>query len=236
MTPPNDATSPRVATGEREAILARVRRALAEPTDPRVRHPATHSTGYSAVLPPVRPTVSDRLDVFRERAEALKASLICPPTVEAAAQTLAALADDFDWTRLAVHSHPLVEQATAGIRLPRLTTDRGYAPTDLEQCDAAVTACDALIAQTGSVLLTAASAGGRALSVLPPHHVVVATIDQLLPDLPAAYALLEERYRQDWPSFATFITGPSRTGDIERILVLGAHGPRQLTILLIGQP
>jgi len=91
----------------------------------------------------------------------------------------------------------------------------------------------ALIAQTGSVLLTARSGGGRALSVLPPHHVVIARREQLLPDLPAAYALLHKKYGPaSWPSMITLITGPSRTGDIERILVLGAHGPKKLTVIL----
>ena len=86
------------------------------------------------------------------------------------------------------------------------------------------------MAQTGSVLLTARSAGGRALSVLPPHHVVLAKREQLVADLPAAFALIKAKYAANYPSFISFITGPSRTGDIERILVLGAHGPKKLTI------
>jgi L-lactate dehydrogenase complex protein LldG len=101
----------------------------------------------------------------------------------------------------------------------------------MEQCDAGISECEALVAQTGSVLVTGRSSGGRALSVLPPHHVVLARRDQLIADLPAAFALLEQRYAAGYPSFISFITGPSRTGDIERILVLGAHGPKALTIL-----
>lgn len=54
-----------------------------------------------------------------------------------------------------------------------------------------------------------------------------------MPDLQAAFDLLYARYGTNYPSFATFITGPSRTGDIELILVLGAHGPRNLTVILI---
>ena len=92
---------------------------------------------------------------------------------------------------------------------------------------------NAFIVQTGSVLVTTASAGGRALSVLPPHHVVIATKDQLVADLADGYAILRKKYNNNWPSFISFITGPSRTGDIERILVLGAHGPRRLTVILI---
>jgi L-lactate dehydrogenase complex protein LldG len=83
------------------------------------------------------------------------------------------------------------------------------------------------------VLVSNRSSGGRALSVLPPHHVVLARREQLLPDLPAAFALLKSKYGSDYPSLISFITGPSRTGDIERILVLGAHGPKRLTILCI---
>jgi L-lactate dehydrogenase complex protein LldG len=109
-------------------------------------------------------------------------------------------------------------------------TDRGYAVDDLESCDAALTECEALVAQTGSVLVSAPSAGGRALSVLPPHHVVLARRNQMVPDLTAALHRVQEKFKDRWPSFLSFISGPSRTGDIERILVLGAHGPKKMTV------
>jgi L-lactate dehydrogenase complex protein LldG len=61
--------------------------------------------------------------------------------------------------------------------------------------------------------------------------VVLARRDQLVADLPQALALIQKKYGDNYPSMISFITGPSRTGDIERILVLGAHGPKKLTIL-----
>ena len=128
---------------------------------------------------------------------------------------------------LAAHLAAHVNKATK----PCLLIDAGYATTDLETCDAAITGCDALIAQTGSVLVSPASAGGRALSVLPPHHIVIAKRNQVVPDLASALQVVRKLYAPNWPSFLSFITGPSRTGDIERILVLGAHGPKKLTIL-----
>ena len=71
------------------------------------------------------------------------------------------------------------------------------------------------------------------MSVLPPHHVVLARRSQMVPDLSDALERAREKFKGNLPSFLSFITGSSRTGDIERILVLGAHGPKKLTILLV---
>jgi L-lactate dehydrogenase complex protein LldG len=136
---------------------------------------------------------------------------------------------------VASHRAPILEPILANLELPILYTDDRPAAADLERADLGITACDALIAQTGSVLLTARSAGGRALSILPPHHLVIAKESQLIADLPAAFELLDKIYGDRFPSMMTLITGPSRTGDIERILVLGAHGPKVLTIILIRE-
>jgi L-lactate dehydrogenase complex protein LldG len=146
---------------------------------------------------------------------------------------LTGLRDAEGWKKVGAHAGELTDFACAKLGLPVCRTDSGYDVHELESCNIGITECDALVAQTGSVLVTARSAGGRALSVLPPHHVVLATRRQLLGDLPDAFALLKEKYGSNFPSFISFITGPSRTGDIERILVLGAHGPKKLTIICI---
>ena len=148
-------------------------------------------------------------------------------------KTIVNLRNAHHWTMAAAHHHPLLDQIVPALGLETRYMEEHPGSQSLESCSVGITACDAFIAQTGSILLTARSAGGRALSVLPPHHVVVAQFNQLVPDLPAAFELLQAKYRDDYPSFITFITGPSRTGDIERILVLGAHGPKNLTVILI---
>ena len=102
--------------------------------------------------------------------------------------------------------------------------------TDVRQADLGVTGCDCLLARTGSIAVSTRSAGGRALSVLPPVHLVIARRNQLVPDLTAALALWQQRYDRHWPSNLCVITGPSRTGDIEKILVMGAHGPKRLVL------
>jgi L-lactate dehydrogenase complex protein LldG len=146
-------------------------------------------------------------------------------------QQLLALRDQSGWTKIATHRGELTDMARSKLGLPSCLTDASYDPNELEACPVGITQCDALVAQTGSVLVTSRSAGGRALSVLPPHHVVLARKAQLVSDLPDAFELLRKTYAPNYPSFISLITGPSRTGDIERILVLGAHGPKRLTIL-----
>jgi L-lactate dehydrogenase complex protein LldG len=152
-------------------------------------------------------------------------------SAEEARAAIVALRDKENWQRVAGHTGDLTNAICPPLNLPLLRTDRAYDVTALEQCDAGISECDALIAQTGSVLVTNRSAGGRALSVLPPHHVVLARREQLVADLPAAFELLKQKYATNYPSMISFITGPSRTGDIERILVLGAHGPKKLTVI-----
>jgi len=100
-----------------------------------------------------------------------------------------------------------------------------------ESVQATITTAEALVAQTGSVLVSA-SCGGRGASVVAPVHIVVASADQLVPDLDAAFALMRERNTAFQNSYVCLITGSSRTADIEKILVMGAHGPIRLIVVL----
>jgi len=221
---------------EREKILGRIREALKAKAPQPGSHGELHapvSTPSTAKqwLPRVGESPDEQLALFARNAAELKADFQLLGSVEEARQALARLRDSGGWKQAACHSGGLTDSICPALDLPLLRTDRAYDVNALEACDAGVSQCDALIAQTGTVLVTNRSAGGRALSVLPPHHVVLARREQLVADLPAAFELLKKKYAADYPSMISFITGPSRTGDIERILVLGAHGPKKLTIL-----
>lgn len=227
---------------ERENILARISEALQVPA-PKAGHDhgpqraqavsPTSSTQTRQWLPIVGAGFEAQLALFRKNAAALKADFQLLDNREQLAGAMLALRESGQWKKVGCHKGELTDFACGKLALPVCQTDSGYDVGDLENCDAGLTECDALVAQTGSVLVTSRSAGGRALSVLPPHHVVLARREQLLADLPDAFALLKQKYAANYPSFISFITGPSRTGDIERILVLGAHGPRKLTILCL---
>jgi L-lactate dehydrogenase complex protein LldG len=184
-------------------------------------------------LPAVGNTFEERLTLFRKNAAELKADFLLLNDRDELSSVLNKLRDAENWKRVGAHAGELADAACPALALPTCRTDMGHSITELEQCDVGLTECDALVAQTGSVLVTTRSAGGRALSVLPPHHVVLARREQLVGDLSDAIALLKAKYSANYPSFISFITGPSRTGDIERVLVLGAHGPKKLTILCV---
>jgi L-lactate dehydrogenase complex protein LldG len=184
-------------------------------------------------LPPVGESFEARLALFQKNSGELKSIFEVVDDQDHLTRSLCSLRDTESWKKIAAHCGELTDEAVRILDRPVCRTDRPYNVSELESCEVGITECDALIAQTGSVLVTGRSAGGRALSVLPPHHVVLARRDQLIADLPDAFELLKKTYEGNYPSFISFITGPSRTGDIERILVLGAHGPRKLTIFLL---
>lgn len=233
----------------RDSILARVREALRGGTSSssfakatKDEHVAESETqladGSSKVrqfLPKVPGDFAGQVALFAERSESLKTEFLSCADEAAARAQLKLLSDREGWESVAVPADGEIRALLTDVSITKLEVSRSTVKTDLEKVSAGITGCDALIAQTGSVLLTAKSGGGRALSVLPGHHVVVATSSQLVPDLPAAFELLERKYAPNFPSFMTFITGPSRTGDIERVLVLGAHGPRKLTVIMVGE-
>ena len=227
---------------EREKILGRIREALAVAAPKPGHHEQAPSRPSAAAppsaqarqwLPAVGDSFEDQLARFGENAANLKADLCLVNSRDELSKRLLELRDAQGWKKVASHGGELTDAACRTLALPVCRTDQSYKVTELEACDAGITECDALVAQTGSVLVTNRGAGGRALSVLPPHHVVLARRGQLLRDLPAAFQFLKTKYGANYPSMMSFISGPSRTGDIERILVLGAHGPKKLTIFLI---
>lgn len=99
--------------------------------------------------------------------------------------------------------------------------------------EAGITRCEFLIARFGSVMVSSALGAGRRMFVFPESHIVFAYASQVVPELKDALVGLKERYKNGFPSQVTVITGPSRTADIEKTLVMGAHGPKELYVFMI---
>ncbi len=231
---------------ERQQILTRIREALRVPSErpgyhgvehlPAVEGPAAGESGVHPAaitdwLPAVGGSLEERLALFAKQSLELRTDFHLLNSRDEMIAKVRELAAADAWPRFGSHRGELTDPIVNALSLPCLLTDAPYDAVELEKCAAGITECDALIAQTGSVFISSASAGGRALSVLPPHHIVLTRRAQMLADLPSAFAFVKQKYTGKFPSFLSVITGPSRTGDIERILVLGAHGPKKLTVL-----
>jgi L-lactate dehydrogenase complex protein LldG len=125
-----------------------------------------------------------------------------------------------------IEPHPLCEG---------VGSEEFHVGNDPGQCDGAVTLCDALIAETGTVILSRGENRRRVSSLFVATHCVVAFPDQLVATLDE-YFFQISKSDPSWSrttSALTLITGPSRTADIEKVLIQGMHGPRELVLVFI---
>jgi L-lactate dehydrogenase complex protein LldG len=135
----------------------------------------------------------------------------------------------------------LVPQTPLAVRhgLSRLLQDAGVAvyAGDFRQAGqvpaAGVTFCNFAMADTGTVVLESTDENIRLATTLPEIHFVIVDPQKVLADNLAAVEPLKALHAGSEPCFVAYITGPSRTADIERVLTIGCHGPRELHILLV---
>jgi L-lactate dehydrogenase complex protein LldG len=205
----------------REKILARIRTALREPAP---RHePAPQP---KAIFAPV----TDALDRFQKECVTNITECVVTPNLRASAAAVKDVLASIPPGDIFVQDSPDLRRF-ADQWSDRRSIQWSNEGAPKESSQVTITGCEALVAQTGSVLVSAAC-GGRGASVIAPIHIVIATIDQLVPDLDAALAGVQQRGTVSLNSFLCVITGSSRTADIEKILVMGAHGPRRLIVFL----
>jgi L-lactate dehydrogenase complex protein LldG len=103
-------------------------------------------------------------------------------------------------------------------------------PHELEDVDMAIAPGEFAVAENGAVWVTDRQVRQRAIFFIPQHLALVVPREQLVHNMHEAY----RRLAFDGPGFGVFISGPSKTADIEQSLVIGAHGPRSLTVFLLG--
>ena len=104
--------------------------------------------------------------------------------------------------------------------------------TTLPNCDVCITSCEYLVARTGSIMLSSIQSG-RTASVYAPIHICIAYTNQLVFDIKDGFDLLKKKYSSGLPSLITLASGPSRTADIEKTLVTGVHGPKEVFCFLV---
>ncbi len=209
-----------MGSSSREIILKKIRQALSESTP----QPFPQSEGSNAVYHPQQKELEFQ---FAEEFSKLQGRFaFCLHTADLCAQ-LAALIAEKKWTSLFCND-PAIRQLLAA------TLPLAHYSTDLAACDASITGCENLVARTGSILLSSANPAGRTVSVYAPVHICIAFTRQLLYDVKDALQLVKERY-PDMPSLFSFASGPSRTADIEKTLVTGVHGPKEVYVFLVDK-
>lgn len=203
----------------KENILKKIRKALTQTTPV----PFPRSEGAQSVYPPAPQELAV---AFAEQFTTLQGRFaICLDHRELAVQ-LDILVQQMGWSRIYCRDEELKTL------VQRNGFDR-FSDTDLASCEASVTDCECLVARTGSIVMSAAQASGRNTSVYAPVHICIAYTHQLVYDVKDALLAVREKYGNKLPSLITFATGPSRTADIEKTLVVGVHGPKEVYCFLV---
>jgi len=208
-----------MGSNARDTILKKIKQALKQPVP--VPFPATQP------LPPYPALQQEPALEFAERFTNLQGRFsYCSSEDELVAQ-LSSLAETRKWKKIFCRETALQEMLQAS------GFPFNYHPT-LADCDAAITGCEYLVARTGSILLSSAGESGRTVSVYAPIHICIAYTHQVVEDIADG---LEKALLQNptYPSLLTLATGPSRTADIEKTLVVGVHGPKEVFCFLIDQ-
>lgn len=196
----------------KENILKRIRQSLSNP----VALPFPQSEGTNSVfLPPAE----DLEIIFGKEFTAIQGKFaFCVDESELYLQLKKLIAGK-EWSKIFCSDSRWNEAFSNTINLPG--------------CDASITGCEYLVARTGTIVMSAAEQSGRTVSVYAPVHICIAYTSQLVYDIKDALVLLKEKYHNKIPSLITFATGPSRTADIEKTLVTGVHGPKEVYCFLV---
>lgn len=104
----------------------------------------------------------------------------------------------------------------------------------VESAEACITNCEVLVARTGSAIISSNQNMGRTSTVFHPVHIIVAYSDQVTNDISDAISKIKARYGEKLPSMINVNSGPSRTADIEKTLVVGVHGPREVFCFFVN--
>ena len=204
----------------REKVLKMIRDALIEKTEP--PYPILDQDS------PVYSSLTDPLDVtFAQELVKVCGKFVYCESEDEFLSTIQSFILEKDWP--IIHcSDELVQQVLRKGGIP-------FEQDQVKIIDArlGITRCEFLIARLGTVMVSSRLSPGRKISVYPEIHLVLGYTSQLVPDLKQALQGLRKKYADDYPSVVSFITGPSRTADIEKTLVLGAHGPKELFVFLV---
>jgi L-lactate dehydrogenase complex protein LldG len=209
------------ASSGKEAILKNIRKALVHPTA--IPYPAIEKSDFS-----FDGNKEDLAVLFAEKFSSLLGKFSFCESEADLVQQLSMLTDEQKWNE--------VYCTDENIKAALLSFGfKDFSEKPLKDADVSITICEALVARTGSIVLSSAVSSGRTTSVYAPVHICIAKVSQLVYDVKDAIALMQTKYGNQLPSMISFATGPSRTADIEKTLVVGVHGPKEVYCFLLDK-
>ena len=206
-----------MVTNAKENILKRIREALSNP----VPLPFPQSEGNSDVF--VKKNEEPAV-IFAEEFSKLQGNFVFCKNEQDLKLQLSNLIQQKKWGKVYCIETQL-RSILQAIEIPNYN--------NLSSCEVAVTGCEYLVARTGTIVMNSAQTSGRTISVYAPIHICIAYSNQLVYDVKDALQNMKEKYTNGFPSFTTFASGPSRTADIEKTLVTGVHGPKEVFCFLV---
>lgn len=216
-----------MSSDARQAILSSIRSHLAASV-PEENH---ENLPQNPVILSKTPSDISLVDLFRQNVEAVNGHAIIVNNDTDIAAALTRIITDLKAQRLAISDNPEVE------RLLNLTDleieELGVAPDahDIFRFDVGITTVQAAIAETGTLVLDSAQERHRLVSLVPPVHIAIVDASKIYETLGEALAFI---HKKEISPAVTFITGPSRTADIELTLTVGVHGPQELYVIVNG--
>jgi L-lactate utilization protein LutC len=236
-------------SGSRSEILGKIRRALVRP---RAAHHHGHSPANSN-LNALFASVGSRerlVEKFQKEFELVSGEFHFREGGIAVVHLLTQIIQSSASKKVAISQHGICERlgVAEGLQaqLPDLNLllediesensfDRTHLRDAMAQVQLSVTGAEYLIADTGTIVTIAGAQASRQISLLPSIHVVLATPEQIFPNMADLFLEIQRIHGTKLPGSAlTCITGPSRTADIEKVLIKGVHGPMRLVLVMVA--
>ena len=173
---------------------------------------------------------------FEMRAKAVSGEVFHVPTVTEAREALIRLVESVQAKKAVVVESPLQKAAgiTEALRSRGVTvyTDPEEIAAHADTADIGISGVEFGVAETGSVFQEGYAIATRLVTILPPFHVVFLPSANIVPDIPEAFEIIAKNFKR---GYVGFITGPSRTADIERVLTIGVHGPGRFAVIAVDE-
>ncbi|MBN8702506.1 MAG: LUD domain-containing protein [Bacteroidetes bacterium] len=204
----------------REKILKKVRKALINQSTYEIGNVDFDSEIYH------KPTESYEV-LFAQNFSALNGKFIFCESEAEFSENIKALVEENKWSNITCLESN-IQQLLTNAAVPYISSS-----TQMDETDIGITSCECLVARLGSIYISSKQQAGRRLPVFANIHIVVAYTSQLVYHIKDALKLIKNKYPNSIPSMIASIAGPSRTADIEKTLVQGAHGPKDIYCFLI---